>query len=193
MKGREKSNEQPVCKPGSVHVSPCGEPMGQSFIYAPRHRDALSSYPPMERVCKCLCASRSSSRARDGSPRAIGILGLSTSEVHAPCRHRHGRWSLTRAFSPLPSHPVGGYSIYIIYIRGTDVAEGGCFLLYCLALADYFPLRSGLPCVARTFLYPGRHVTSTSLSGMKNTHVSRQRLTVRLFIAWCKGNDLFWE
>lgn len=96
-----------------------------------------------------------------------------------------------------PSHPYpripSADTPYIIYIRGTDVAEGGCFLLYCLALADYFPLRSGLPCVARTFLYPGRHVTSTSLSDMKNTHVSRQRLTVRLFIAWCKGNDLFWE
>lgn len=45
-----------------------------------------------------------------------------------------GWWALTP-----PSHP---------YL----VRQGGCFLLHDLTLADYFPLRSGMPCVARTFL-----------------------------------------
>ena len=34
----------------------------------------------------------------------------------------------------------------------TVLADGGSFLLHALTLADYFPLRSGMPCVARTFL-----------------------------------------
>ena len=29
---------------------------------------------------------------------------------------------------------------------------GGCFLLHVQALADFYPLGSGVPCVARTFL-----------------------------------------
>jgi hypothetical protein len=40
------------------------------------------------------------------------------------------------AFSPLPAE------------------TGGCFLLHDLTLADYFPLRSGVPYIARTFLPP---------------------------------------
>lgn len=40
---------------------------------------------------------------------------------------------------------------------------GGCFLLHDLTLTDYFPLRSGVPCIARTFLKPFCKKTSDRL------------------------------
>ena len=65
---------------------------GQSFIYAPRHRVALSFYPPTE--------PPRGGEASSGSPSAIGLLELSTSEVHAPqCHHVGGGLLHT------PSHP----------------------------------------------------------------------------------------
>ena len=65
---------------------------GQSFICAPRHRVALSFYPPTE--------PPRGGEASSGSPSAIGLLELSTSEVHAPqCHHVGGGLLHT------PSHP----------------------------------------------------------------------------------------
>ena len=45
------------------------------------------------------------------------------------------------AFSPLPAQAL-------------RPRLGGCFLLHGLTLASLFPLGSGMPCVARTFLSP---------------------------------------
>ena len=47
-------------------------------------------------------------------------------------------------------HPAGGLLPRLLTL--TVLADGGSFLLHALTLADYFPLRSGMPCVARTFL-----------------------------------------
>lgn len=65
----------------------------------------------------------------------IGLRELSTSHLHGT--HVAMRpVSSYLTFSPLPAY------------------AGGCFLLQTFALADDFPLRSGLLFVARTFLLP---------------------------------------
>ena len=76
------------------------------------------------------------------SRRVAGIRELSTSGVHSP----HVTIRLVGScptFSPLPS--IRKHTLLLS-------VEGGCFLLHVQALADFYPLGSGVPCVARTFL-----------------------------------------
>ena len=40
------------------------------------------------------------------------------------------------------------------YLTFSPLPCGGCFLLHVQALADFYLLGSGVPCVARTFLSP---------------------------------------
>ena len=61
----------------------------------------------------------------------------------------HDWWALTP-----PSHPYL-WSCHLEY----KTRQGGCFLLHDLTLTDYFPLRSGAPCAARTFLLHHLHCT----------------------------------
>lgn len=93
-----------------------------------------------------------------GRPLDVGLHELSTSDVHSPKRRRSAGRLLPHlltltgrlaCFSSLPKNK-GGRRLNI----ATSAAQnaGGYFLLHEFALADNFPLRSGLPCVARTFL-----------------------------------------
>ena len=66
-------------------------------------------------------------------PSDAGIHELATSKAHSTCVTT-GLVGSYPTFSPLPC--------------------GGCFLLRLSAVADCFPLGSGMLCVARTFLSP---------------------------------------
>ena len=68
-----------------------------------------------------------------GQPSDAGLHELATSKAHSTCVTT-GLVGSYPTFSPLPC--------------------GGCFLLRLSAVTDCFPLGSGMPCVARTFLRP---------------------------------------
>ena len=79
-------------------------------------------------------------------PSFAGLHELSTPGVHST-DIAAGLVSSCLTFSPLP----------ISTFQLSDVSTfqtGGCFLLHLQTLADLFPLGSGMPCVARTFLSP---------------------------------------
>ena len=102
-------------------------------------------------------------RQSDGPPSDAGLRGLSSSDVYSTTvASRLVSSYLT--FSPLPPewktrhaglHPTA--------------CGGGCFLLHVSALADSFPLGSGMPCAAQTFL------CRTSISELRNTDRSYSR------------------
>ena len=79
--------------------------------------------------------------ARTGRPLFVfaGLHELSTSGVHSTTCH-HGPGGLLPRLLTLAGKPCG--------------CLGGCSLLHGLTLASLFPLGSGMPCVARTFLSP---------------------------------------
>ena len=79
--------------------------------------------------------------ARTGRPLFFfaGLHELSTSGVHSTTCH-HGPGGLLPRLLTLAGKPCG--------------CLGGCSLLHGLTLASLFPLGSGMPCVARTFLSP---------------------------------------
>ncbi len=75
-------------------------------------------------------------RTGTGRSHRAGIRGLSASGVHSP----HVTIRLVGSyltFSPLPP---------------AVKTDGGCFLLHLPTLTNPFPLGSGVPCAARTFL-----------------------------------------
>ncbi len=100
----------------------------------------LSTAPLTRRLYRSTLQLGRAALSRPYSPRGCsrrfaGLRELSTSGVHST----HVAMRLVSsylAFSPLP--PGGG----------------GCFLLHVQALANFYPLGSGVPCVARTFLSP---------------------------------------
>lgn len=67
---------------------------------------------------------------------STGLLELSTPVTHAPRHHC----------------PVGELLPRLLTLTFAVKSQGGCFLLRYVTLADIFPLGSGLPYVARTFL-----------------------------------------
>ena len=99
-----------------------------SFIWMCCRRHILSFYPPTFLR-----------RESNEPPSNVGLHELSASEVHGLPRHHGNRWALTPTFSPLPA-------------CGAKPCAGGYFLLHEFAFTDDFPLRSGMPCAARTFL-----------------------------------------
>ena len=97
---------------------------GQSFIYAPRHRVALSFYPPTE--------PPRGGEASSGSPSAIGLLELSTSEVHAPqCHHVGGGLLHT------PSHPYSSS----VPPREREGSDGRLFSSALLSSRELLPVK----------------------------------------------------
>ena len=78
---------------------------------------------------------RSTPRHRTSSPTCAGIHDLSTHKLYGILCCQKTRWALTSPFHPYHSISHGGYS-----------------LLHYSTLADCFPLRSMVLCVARTFL-----------------------------------------
>ena len=98
----------------------------------------------LQRACRPLQTGVSS----DGSPSDVGLHELSASDVHGPyVTARPVSSYLT--FSPLPRKTI---SPRFQTEKRTGKWWGGCFLLYVFTLTDDFPLRSRLPCAARTFL-----------------------------------------
>ena len=89
--------------------------------------------------------SESEEAHRAGRPCDDGIRELSSSDVHSTTVASRLVGSYP-TFSPLPpmaqSPPLG---------RARS-SRGGYFLLHSLAIADYWPLTSGMPYAARTFL-----------------------------------------
>lgn len=84
------------------------------------------------------------------SPHGSIVLPSSSSEQPSLC----GRW-YTRTFNFRNAqhgchHPSGGLLPHLLTL--TIACNGGYFLLHDLTLASYFPLRSGMLYVARTFL-----------------------------------------
>ncbi len=95
-----------------------------------------------------------------------GLHELSTSGVHSTtCRHGPGRL--------LP---------HLLTLAGSPSAcFGGCFLLHGPTLASPFPLGSGMPCVARTFLPPPRRPAADrfTVSGDKGRqNISKYKIPV---------------
>lgn len=93
------------------------------FIYCRRRRRPLSFYPPAQTGRLLFC-----------SPVYMNFQLPGCTALVSPS----GWWALAP-----PSHP---------YLRWPDGWRGGYFLLHRQALANLFPLGSGMPCVARTFL-----------------------------------------
>lgn len=146
------------------------------FIYGGRHHPPLSSYPPA-------CAANGT---RTGRP-----LTPVYADFHLPrCTARtvtSRPVSSCLTFSPLP--PIRLYTLpgqWPALPALPAPCGGGYFLLHCSALADSFPLRSGMPCAARTFLL--RHTpaaaagagTGQAPTADRRKGIGRQRRTVRL-------------
>ena len=93
--------------------------------------DVTSRLPSLE--CYVQRLYRSTLWHRTSSPYSASLHDLSTSKKHSTCVTTSLVGSYP-TFSPLPPE------------------EGGCFLLLYSTLTDCFPLRSGMLCVARTFL-----------------------------------------
>ena len=88
---------------------------------------------------------RSTLRRGASNPHNVGLHDLTTPKMHSP----HVTMRLVGSyptFSPLPGN--------LIRFRGISLRKlGGYFLLHYSALADGFPLKSRMLCVARTFLF----------------------------------------
>ena len=118
-----KRNSRPMSRVLCFACAKCS-----SFIWMCRRRHILSFYPPTFLR-----------RESNEPPSNVGLHELSASEVHGLPRHHGNRWALTP-----PSHP------YRRAVR--NLAPAVIFLLHEFAFTDDFPLRSGMPCAARTFL-----------------------------------------
>ena len=115
-----------------------------SFIYEQCRHCPLSFYPPAwtgRPLSLLTCAKQSFAGLHELSTLGVHSIDI-TADLVSSC--------LT--FSPLP------------------LEGGGYFLLHLLTLADHFPLGSGMPCVARTFLSLlwQRQAGSLSVSGCKD-------------------------
>ena len=131
----KKKEKQWACKPGSVPAEAGACHLSTTALSRRLYRSTLQlGRAALSRPCAL----------RGGRSRRIaGLHELSSSGVHST----HVAMRLVSsylAFSPLP--PCGG----------------GRSLLHVLALADFYPLGSGVPYAARTFLLPATRRAQTS-------------------------------
>ena len=112
-----------------------------SRVLSPRKDGAAAIYPRATSPPRSIVLPSGVPRkARAGSPPTPVYMNFQP-PMRTARASPHGRWALTP-----PSHPCRRPS------RRSGKDRGGCFLLRLFALADNFPLRSGAPCAARTFL-----------------------------------------
>ena len=97
---------------------------------------------------------------------SAGLHELSTPGVHST-GIAAGLVGSYPTFSPLP----------VLTIKCLNIKTGGSFLLHLLTLADLFPLGSGMPCVARTFL-------SSAPSPKRPPGAAASRFTVFSFLCF---------
>ena len=125
---RKLLKKQRDCKPGSVLRVLPKRSDAVPAIYLRRRSHVVSIVLPSGSDGPPSLALAAS---EDRSRRVAGLRELSTSGVHSP---------------RVATRLVGSYPTF------SPLPFGGFFLLHVQAIADFYPLGSGAPCVARTFL-----------------------------------------